>query len=109
MSEAQDKIYLFEYDKRFQELYNEQFIHYDYNDPLKIPESFSSYFDVVLVDPPYLSEECLEKTLKTVEFVAKDKIILCTGIYFQKNICRMQCRSFNFKNSNILRTFYIVF
>ena len=36
-------------------------------------------FDVVVADPPYLSEECLQKTAQTINFLAKEKIILCTG------------------------------
>jgi EEF1A lysine methyltransferase 1 len=43
-------------------------------------EEFSPAFEVVLVDPPYLSDECLTKTAMTIRKLATDKIILCTGI-----------------------------
>lgn len=82
-SKQTNNIYLFEFDKRFQGLYQDHFIFYDYNDPLKIPEEFASFFDVVLADPPYLSQECLEKTLQAVQYIAKDKIVLCTGIVIE--------------------------
>lgn len=72
---------LFEFDKRFA-VYGEDFILYDYNKPLDIPCHFAGNFDVVVVDPPFLSEECLTKTAVTVKFLAKHKIILCTGLYF---------------------------
>ncbi len=36
-------------------------------------------FDVVFVDPPFLSEECLTKAAVTAKFLAKDKIVLCSG------------------------------
>jgi 16S rRNA G966 N2-methylase RsmD len=72
---------LFEFDKRFA-VYGKDFILYDYNTPLDIPCHFARNFDVVVVDPPFLSEECLNKTAVTVKFLAKHKIILCTGLYF---------------------------
>ncbi|XP_035212119.1 EEF1A lysine methyltransferase 1-like [Stegodyphus dumicola] len=74
-----DRHYLFEYDKRFQERFPEHFVYYDYSYPLNIDKKFKAYFDIVIVDPPYLSEECLEKTSETVQFLTKDKIVLCTG------------------------------
>ncbi|GFG37590.1 hypothetical protein Cfor_12677 [Coptotermes formosanus] len=78
-SEAHNnQVTLFEFDKRFA-IYGEDFILYDYNTPLDIPCHFAGNFDVVVVDPPFLSEECLTKTAVTVKFLAKHKIILCTG------------------------------
>ena len=70
---------LLEYDSRFK-VYGEQFVFYDYNQPLDLPNSLESHsFDVVFADPPYLSEECLSKVAQTVEYLAKGKVILCTG------------------------------
>lgn len=37
------------------------------------------HFDIVIADPPFLSEECLSKTCETIRILSKDKIILCTG------------------------------
>nr|CAH7740703.1 unnamed protein product [Callosobruchus chinensis] len=72
------KITLFEYDKRFA-VYGEDFMFYDYNSPLSIPRDKSGYYDLVIADPPFLSEECLTKTAVSIRFLTKDKIILCTG------------------------------
>ena len=71
---------LFEFDRRF-EKYSE-FNFYDYNDPLNLNASMKSKFDLVCVDPPFLSAECWEKVIKTIEFVMKRnaKIIACTGL-----------------------------
>lgn len=70
---------LFEFDKRFS-IYGTDFVFYDYNDPLNEGlELFRSSFEVVIADPPFLSEECLTKISTTVRALAKDKIILCTG------------------------------
>ena len=52
---------------------------YDYNDPLALPLDFKKAFDIVVVDPPFLSEECLRKMASTAQYMAKSKVILCTG------------------------------
>ena len=38
-------------------------------------------FDLIVADPPYLSEDCLTKTSITVRFISKNesKVLLCTG------------------------------
>ncbi|XP_013780059.1 EEF1A lysine methyltransferase 1-like [Limulus polyphemus] len=70
--------HLLEYDRRF-DVYTDNFIYYDFNKPLNLPKSMKENYDVVLADPPFLSKECLEKTSLTIQYLAKDKIILCTG------------------------------
>lgn len=68
-----------EYDRRFA-TYGNDFIFYDYNEPLSFEASVAPQsFDIVLADPPYLSEECLEKVAKTVKYLSKGKVLLCTG------------------------------
>ena len=69
---------MFEYDQRFSK-FGEDFVFYDYKSPLSIPKDLGSAFDVVLADPPFLSDECLTKTAVTIKFLAKQKIIVCTG------------------------------
>ncbi|GMF24816.1 unnamed protein product [Phytophthora lilii] len=49
-----DNVYLFEFDRRFDEKYSGHFVFYDYNEPTNLPEKFHHFFDYVLVDPPYL-------------------------------------------------------
>ena len=72
---------LLEYDRRF-EIYGDNFVFYDYNNPLNLPGKLAEHsFDMVIADPPFLSDECLRKTLQTVSFLAKRKILLCTGKY----------------------------
>ncbi|KAM3933054.1 EEF1A lysine methyltransferase 1 [Leptodactylus fuscus] len=72
-------VYLLEYDKRFS-VYRDEFVFYDYNNPVDLPERLQEHsFDMVLADPPYLSEECLQKTAKTIQYLTKGKILLCTG------------------------------
>lgn len=70
---------LLEFDRRF-DVYGDEFIFYDYNNPLCLPEDvLPQSFDIVIADPPYLSEECLSKVALTVKYLTKSKILLCTG------------------------------
>ncbi|KAG0072404.1 hypothetical protein BGZ89_006432 [Linnemannia elongata] len=79
---TQNNNFLFEYDTRF-DVYGRQFIHYDYSHPLefRLAQELKSSVDLIVVDPPFLSEECLTKTLETVRFLLKEggKVVLCTG------------------------------
>ncbi|XP_043929124.1 EEF1A lysine methyltransferase 1 isoform X2 [Protopterus annectens] len=71
---------LLEYDQRFS-VFGEEFVFYDYNKPLNLPENLKvKSFDLVIADPPYLSEECLRKTAETIKYLTKGKILLCTGL-----------------------------
>eukprot|EP00042_Codosiga_hollandica_P038710 m.316846 g.316846 ORF g.316846 m.316846 type:complete len:220 (-) comp55466_c0_seq1:128-787(-) len=70
---------LLEYDRRF-EVYGAQFVFYDYRNPVDgishLPEHS---FDLVIADPPFLAQECMEKTIQTVKYLAKGDVIFCTG------------------------------
>jgi len=75
------EVYLFEYDKRFA-VFGKDFVFYDYNEPFNMPEHISTNsFDVVFADPPFLTDECFRKVAKTVEYLMKDKLIVCTGMF----------------------------
>ncbi|ELW47574.1 EEF1A lysine methyltransferase 1 [Tupaia chinensis] len=77
-------VYIFEYDKRFA-MYGEEFIFYDYNNPLDLPDKVVAHsFDIVIADPPYLSEECLRKTSETIKYLTRGKILLCTGAIMEE-------------------------
>ncbi len=71
-------LHVLEYDTRFEKFGND-FVFYDYNKPLELAKDMEHSCDLVVVDPPFLSEECLTKTAITVRFMAKEKILLCTG------------------------------
>ena len=74
---------LLEYDQRFS-IYGSDFFFYDYKHPLQLPDSLvEKSFDVVMADPPFLSEECLAGMSKTIHFLTKDKVILCTGKFMK--------------------------
>ena len=71
---------LLEFDKRFEKFSEFQF--YDYNDPLNLPTELQHEFDLICVDPPFLSKECWEKFKVTIEYMKKpsSKVIACTGL-----------------------------
>ncbi|KAK3005904.1 hypothetical protein RJ639_017725 [Escallonia herrerae] len=72
---------LLEYDKRFEQ-YGSEFTFYDYNQPLELPSTMQHGYKIVVADPPYLSEECLEKVAQTVSFLMQPEeshLLLLTG------------------------------
>ena len=73
---------LLEYDERFQ-VYGDDFSPYDYRAPLQLPPTLAQRSaKMILVDPPYLSDECFTKTAETVRYLAADgvKFLACTGL-----------------------------
>lgn len=81
------KITLLEYDERFNVF--EEFVHFDFNNPLRLPVAMKAQFDRVLCDPPFLSPDCQTKAAMTVRWLLRSKpsvldtptgqIIVCTG------------------------------
>lgn len=77
-----DNVKIFEFDEKFSK-YGTAFVHYDYNlghneDYLN---EYKESFDVVILDPPFLSAECLSKSLIISNRLKKEKslIVLNTG------------------------------
>lgn len=60
------QVYLLEFDHRF-ELF-EGFIHYDFKSPLRLPAGFKGKFDRVILDPPFLSNDCQTKSMHLFSF-----------------------------------------
>lgn len=79
---------LFEFDTRFA-AFKEDFVHYDYNQADKNEQyldEFKQYFDIIIADPPFLSEECIRNTSTIVKKLRKDEtdIVLCSGQVVQE-------------------------
>ncbi|KAJ4421524.1 Protein-lysine N-methyltransferase efm5, partial [Neurospora sp. IMI 360204] len=76
------KLTLLEHDNRFA-VFADEFVFYDFAQPLKLPAALKGAFDRVIVDPPFLSEDCQTKAALTVRWMLKpsgpEKIIACTG------------------------------
>lgn len=65
---------LFEFDERFV-AYGSDYVHFDYNladSDLYLAE-FGDLYDLLIVDPPFLAEECIEKIAKIVRRLCKPK------------------------------------
>ena len=71
---------IFEYDTRF-DVFHDNFCFYDYRKPTAINEKYHHQFDLMIVDPPFLSEEVTEKVTHTVEFLGRGDyaIVYLTG------------------------------
>ncbi|KAM6179325.1 EEF1A lysine methyltransferase 1 isoform 2-T2 [Erethizon dorsatum] len=71
-------------------VYGEEFVFYDYNNPLDLPDNITAQsFDIVIADPPYLSEECLRKTSETIKYLTRGKILLCTGAVMEASAAQL--------------------
>lgn len=53
---------------------------------MEVGENMGKHFDLVVVDPPFLAEECLNKNYVAMKYLSKDKIILCTGTFCYINL-----------------------
>lgn len=76
-----EHLYLLEYDQRFELLAGDKFVAYDLNKPLELPSHLLGKADAVLVDPPYLEQECQANMAATVKALARPgcKVISSTG------------------------------
>ncbi|CAL9737857.1 protein-lysine N-methyltransferase Efm5p [Monosporozyma servazzii] len=93
-------IYLFEYDKRFELLAGkEHFAFYDYNDPLEFDSPIRGKVDRLLIDPPFLNEDCQTKSSITAKALLvpesersanqASRLISCTGERMHEVIFRL--------------------
>jgi len=73
---------IFEYDKRFS-AYGHDFVFYDLNDAIDDDylNNLKSSFDLIIADPPFLSEDCISKLATIIKKLQKPKakIICCSG------------------------------
>lgn len=59
-----EHIYLFEFDNRFELLAGrDHFFFYDYNKPLDFSDEIKGKVDRLLIDPPFLNEDCQTKCM----------------------------------------------
>lgn len=97
-----DKIYLFEFDRRFALLSGkDHFGFYDYNHPEEFREDLKGKVDRLLIDPPFLEPECQQKSSLTAKALLRGdkkaktefgdtqyKLISCTGERMKDNVRR---------------------
>ncbi|XP_017488910.1 PREDICTED: protein-lysine N-methyltransferase CG9154 [Rhagoletis zephyria] len=82
VKQLHNNVKIFEFDKRFSAC-GEDFVHYDFNKANESGylEEFKETFDLIIADPPFLSEECITKISKIIGSLSKSstKILFCSG------------------------------
>lgn len=92
--------WLFEYDTRFEVLAGPKFVKYDYNYPFQLPSALKGTFDRLIIDPPFLSDECEVKAATTARWLGKAdaRFIVCSGAKMRDLLLRIyKARETKFK------------
>lgn len=65
-----------DYDRNFAR--DPNYVFYDFNSPLELPESLQAAFDVLVIDPPFITKEVWERYASTARWLLKEdgKMIL---------------------------------
>ncbi|KAB2103057.1 hypothetical protein AG0111_0g9392 [Alternaria gaisen] len=63
------QIKLLEFDERFAVF--KEFVRYDFEKAIQLPAEMKASFDVIICDPPFLSQDCQTKAALTVRWLAK--------------------------------------
>ncbi|CAI6338790.1 unnamed protein product [Periconia digitata] len=97
---------LLEYDQRFS-VFKKEFVPYDFQSPLKLPSELKASFDRIIVDPPFLSQDCQTKAALTVRWLARSwtnptssaasgedgsdsfRLVVCTGERMESLITKL--------------------
>lgn len=69
-----ENVVLLEYDRRFDESYPGKFHYYDFNHPAEISDALHQRFDVILADPPYLTEDTIDAFYSTIKLMCKGRL-----------------------------------
>ncbi len=79
------EVSLLEFDNRFDVF--EEFVHYDFKDPLKLPSSMRAVYDRTLCDPPFLSVDCQTKVAMTIRWLSKSQVLKKNSSIQRKIVC----------------------
>ncbi|KLU92568.1 hypothetical protein MAPG_11513 [Magnaporthiopsis poae ATCC 64411] len=87
--EPKPRLVLLEHDSRFAVF--PEYVFYDCNQPLKLPDDLKGACDRIACDPPFLNEDCQTKEATTIQWLARPRsqspndpspaarVVLCTG------------------------------
>lgn len=92
VKEGHIELRLFEFDARFSQKYPDLFVHYDYRNPLNVPAECNQRFDLLIADPPFLSDECLIKVAQTIRLLSSSrnaKLLINTGAVMEQLLQRI--------------------
>jgi len=83
---------LLEYDRRFDRDFPLHYVQYDYNKPTALPSIHFNNYDIMIADPPYLSDECMTSVGITMRLLARNKetrMIVNTGAVLRDSVRRV--------------------
>jgi len=79
----------FDIDKKWEK--DPCFVYYDFNDPEGFPEELKGQFDMVVIDPPFITRQVWEKYQQTAKVLVKDPSkYLVLNSTVQENLSMMQ-------------------
>lgn len=81
-------LHLFEFDTRFGEN-THAYTYYNYNNPVEVPAEQKTRFDIIIADPPHVSDECVVKYAQTIRLLRKDEdsfVIFCTALTLEEMV-----------------------
>lgn len=89
------QITLLEFDDRFGVF--KEFVKYDFEQPVKLPIDLKGQYDVIICDPPFLSDDCQTKAALTVRWLSATdrpvKLIVCTGERMELLVHKLYAKS----------------
>ncbi|KAK4156820.1 putative N6-adenine methyltransferase-domain-containing protein [Chaetomidium leptoderma] len=93
--EARPKLVLLEHDRRFAVF--PEFVFYDFAQPLELPDHLKATCDRIILDPPFLNEDCQTKAALTVRWLSKPpsvdgqqpRLLVCTGERMEVIVLRL--------------------
>mmetsp|Transcript_9651 Transcript_9651/g.9716 ORF Transcript_9651/g.9716 Transcript_9651/m.9716 type:complete len:220 (-) Transcript_9651:47-706(-) len=68
---------VFDYDMKWQ--HDPGFVFYDFNAPDKVPEELLHSFDMIVIDPPFITHEVWEKYAITTSLLSRHPLIIDKG------------------------------
>ena len=74
---------VFDFDEKFKKKGGKSFVKYDFNFPENVPKEMLHQFDMIVIDPPFITKEVWEKYATTTKLLltkekGKGKILLTT-------------------------------
>ncbi|KAK8217955.1 putative N6-adenine methyltransferase-domain-containing protein [Phyllosticta capitalensis] len=94
--QVRPEVKLLEYDERFAVF--KEYVPYDFAMPTRLPPHLKGRFDRIILDPPFLSEDCQTKSALTLRWLARSwdgssQLIICTGERLQDLIKKLYGRA----------------
>lgn len=87
--------FLFDFDSKATWSKDANYVYYDYNDPLGFDETLYNSFDVVVIDPPFITREVWEKYAQTARALAvqqppqqRQPLVIATTVFENAQIMK---------------------